>query len=172
MSAYTCHISLQIFVYMKKTTVAKYLKLSLNVCAWPPFARAGPGYKHFCGAPLSDVCRNFWGDESSHDDRHRLCLKKQPSLGHQGRRKVIWEWTNLFKLCAILLNNVQHIFPGGTKIFQGGLRPIAPPLGYGPGFVPFVFYSCLSQVKFAIAVYKIQTPDCALKKYHYLNVAS
>jgi len=38
-------------------------------------------------------------------------------LGTPGWRSVFWEWSNLFKLCTILLKKVQHIFPRGEKIF-------------------------------------------------------
>jgi len=37
----------------------------------PALASAGPDWKHFCGAPLSGVCRNFRGGVSSHNDRNR-----------------------------------------------------------------------------------------------------
>ena len=53
------------------------------------------------------------------------------SLGHQWGRRVFWEWHNFFKLCPVLSNYVQHIFPGRAKIFLGGLRPPRSP-GYGP----------------------------------------
>jgi len=39
----------------------------------------------------------------------------------------------LFELCAIFLNYVQHIFPGGAKMFS--------PPGYGPAST-YRFQSC------------------------------
>jgi len=50
------------------------------------------------------------------------------SLGHQGWRRVLWEGPNFFKLCPIILNYVQHIFPGGRKIFHGGNGPLVTGL--------------------------------------------
>jgi len=51
------------------------------------------------------------------------------SLGHQGGRRVFWEWPKLFKLCPILLNNVQNIFPGGREFFLGEFAPLVTGLG-------------------------------------------
>jgi len=53
------------------------------------------------------------------------------SLEHQGGRKVFWEVPKFFKLCPIVLNYAQHIFPGWRKIFWGLLPPCASPV-YGP----------------------------------------
>jgi len=39
------------------------------------------------------------------------------SLGHQEGRRVFSEGPKVFKLCPIVSNYVQHIFPGGEKIF-------------------------------------------------------
>jgi len=50
------------------------------------------------------------------------------SLGHQEGRRVFREGPTFFELCPIFLNYVQHIFPGGAKIFLGGFAPPAPPL--------------------------------------------
>ena len=41
-------------------------------------ASAGPDWKHFCGALLSGVCRNFWGETSSHNDRNQWCERARP----------------------------------------------------------------------------------------------
>ena len=51
------------------------------------------------------------------------------SLGHQGwRGGVFWKGPIFFKLCPIVFNYAQHIFPGGgAKNFVGGLLPP----GYG-----------------------------------------
>jgi len=50
------------------------------------------------------------------------------SLVHQGWRTVFWEWPKFFKLCPMLLNNVEHIFPGVSKIFLGGFVPLVTGL--------------------------------------------
>jgi len=50
------------------------------------------------------------------------------SLGHQVRPRAFWEGTKFFKLCPIILNYVQHIFPRGANNVVGGLRPPR----YGP----------------------------------------
>jgi len=50
------------------------------------------------------------------------------SLGHQEGRRVFREGPRFFEPCPIFLNYVQHIFPGGPKIFLGGLRPLVTGL--------------------------------------------
>ena len=73
------------------------------------------------------------------------------SLGNQGEQRVFWEGPKFFKLYQIVLNYVQHIFPGGRKILWWGF---APP-GYGPeqGTPIKVFfskaqpYSCVAYIK-------------------------
>ena len=51
------------------------------------------------------------------------------SLAHQVERKVFREGPKFAKICPIVLNYVQHIFPEGRKICGG--RFAAP--GYVPG---------------------------------------
>ena len=46
----------------------------------PVLASAGPDWKHFCGAPLSDVCRNFWKGVSSHNDINRWCERGRSEI--------------------------------------------------------------------------------------------
>jgi len=46
----------------------------------PVLASAGPDWKHFCGAPLSDVCRNFWRGVSSHNDINRWCERGRSEI--------------------------------------------------------------------------------------------
>jgi len=46
------------------------------------------------------------------------------SLGHQGVRRVSLERPKIFELCPIVLNFVQHIFPGKTQIFPRGDCPL------------------------------------------------
>jgi len=46
-----------------------------------------------------------------------IMTRPATSLGHQGGWRVFWEWRRFFKLCPILSNDVQHILPGGRKIF-------------------------------------------------------
>jgi len=52
-------------------------------------------------------------------------------LGTPEGRRVFWKGPKFFKLCPIVFNCVQHIFPLGAKYFLGGLRPPAPPLVVG-----------------------------------------
>jgi len=54
------------------------------------------------------------------------------SLGHQDGRRIFREAPKLFELCGIFLKNVQHIFPGGRKVFLGRFRPPCAPPGYCP----------------------------------------
>jgi len=56
----------------------------------------------------------------SKNDTVRLKHRLVTSLGHQERRRVFPEGPKLFELCPIFLNCVQHILPGGRKIFRGG----------------------------------------------------
>jgi len=44
-------------------------------------------------------------------------------LGTPGGAKNFREGPKVFELCPIILNNVEHIFPGRQKILYGGLRP-------------------------------------------------
>jgi len=55
------------------------------------------------------------------------------SLGHQEGQRVFREDPKIFELCPIVLNNVQHIFPGGENFSSGGFAPLRPP-GYDPGY--------------------------------------
>ena len=63
-------------------------------------------------------------------------VRPATSLGHQAWRRAFWEGPKFFKLCPIdtkqtlalrqcpiVFNYVQHIFPGGRKVLQVGLRP-------------------------------------------------
>jgi len=54
-----------------------------------------------------------------------VSLRHVTSLGHQGVRRVFWEVPKVFELCPIVLDFVQHIFPGEAKNFQGAF-PLAP----------------------------------------------
>jgi len=48
-------------------------------------------------------------------------------LGTPGGRRDFWEGPNRFELCPIVLNYVQHIFPGGGKKFSWGcFAPLRP----------------------------------------------
>ena len=65
-------------------------------------------------------------------DTHIPICRPVTSLGSQEGRRVFREGTKIFELCPIFLNYVQHIFPGGRKFFQRGLRPpCAHPLVTG-----------------------------------------
>jgi len=45
----------------------------------PALASAGPDWKYFCGAPLSGVCRHFWGGASSNiHSNHEWCERMRP----------------------------------------------------------------------------------------------
>jgi len=48
------------------------------------------------------------------------------SLGHQGVRRVFLEGPNFFEQYPVVLNFVQHVFPGEKKNFPRGLLPPAP----------------------------------------------
>ena len=53
------------------------------------------------------------------------------SLWHQGGKKFSGRASTFFKLCPIILNYVQHIFPGGSKNLPGK-KASGAPLSYGP----------------------------------------
>jgi len=50
------------------------------------------------------------------------------NLGHQGRWRVFWEGPKFFKLCPIVLNYVQHIFPRRAKIVSRAKAPLVTGL--------------------------------------------
>jgi len=52
-------------------------------------------------------------------------------LGTPGAAKSFLRGAHIFKLCPLLLNYFQHIFPGWTKKIVGVLAPAHP--GYCPG---------------------------------------
>jgi len=60
-----------------------------------------------------------------------LASRPVTSSWHQEGRRVFWEGPKFFELCPIVLDYVQHIFPGGTKNFLGWLRPLVAPLVTG-----------------------------------------
>jgi len=62
--------------------------------------------------------------------RSEVRTKLVTSLGHQGWRRVFWEGLKLLKLCLIVFNYAQHIFPEEAKNFSGETSPHS---GYGPG---------------------------------------
>jgi len=47
----------------------------------PALASAGPDWKHFCGAPLRGVCRNFRGGASSLNDRNHEWCERAKAIG-------------------------------------------------------------------------------------------
>ena len=47
-------------------------------------------------------------------------------LGTPGGAKSYMTGSKVFELCPIVLNDVQHIFPGGQKNFLGASPPCAP----------------------------------------------
>jgi len=56
---------------------------------------------------------------------YKMCNVYRPvtGLGPQGCRKVCWKGPKFFKLCLIVFNYAQQIFPGGRKVLQGGAIP-------------------------------------------------
>jgi len=50
-------------------------------------------------------------------------IRPVTSLEHQEGRRVFWEGPQAFELCPIVLNDVQHIFPGEEKNFSGAASP-------------------------------------------------
>ena len=65
-------------------------------------------------------------------------LRPVTNLRHQGWRRVFWEGSKFFKLCPIIFNYAQQIFPGGTKRFAGGAKPPWTPLVTGLAELPQV----------------------------------
>ena len=57
----------------------------------------------------------------------KLCpIRSVTSLGHQGWRRVFWEEPTFFKLCPIVFNYAQQIFPGGRNGLLRGFAPLSP----------------------------------------------
>jgi len=80
--------------------------------------------KHF-GGKITGKCRS--GNWQLSNAGWQKC-RPVTSLGHQEGRRVFWEGPKIFKLCPIVSNYIQHVFPGGRTFFLGCF---APP-GYGP----------------------------------------
>ena len=59
--------------------------------------------------------------------RHLLWHRPVTSLEHYWGRRFFWEGPKFLKPCPLVLNYIEHIFPGGRKIFQEKFRPPAPP---------------------------------------------
>jgi len=57
---------------------------------------------------------------------YQTMTRPATSLGHQGGESFL-RVAQIFELCPILLNYVQHIFPKEAKNFIGDLRPPPPP---------------------------------------------
>jgi len=53
-------------------------------------------------------------------------------LGTPGGAKSFLRGAQNLKLCPIVSNYIQHIFPGGGENFSRALPPLRPP-AYGPG---------------------------------------
>jgi len=70
------------------------------------------------------------------------------SLGRQGGRRVFWEGPKFLKPSPIVLNYVQHNFPGGVKKCSGGFRPACSPLVAGLDKTRNVGNGCTFQMLF------------------------
>ena len=66
--------------------------------------------------------KNVLKEISCKSDLNSRLLHDRPviSLGHQEGQRAFCDGPKFFKLCGILSNYVQHIFPGGRKILQRG----------------------------------------------------
>jgi len=64
----------------------------------------------------------------------RLTIRPVTNLGHQVGRRVFWEEPKFFKVCRIVSNYAQHIFPREEKKIWGGILPHCTPPGYGPAY--------------------------------------
>ena len=92
---------------------------------------------HYCGEYLLKPEVPNWGIATPWCDIARtsqayICHQARNQLGTPGGPRSFWEGPKFFKLCPIILNYVQHIFPGGGKKFcrVDFARP-APPLVTG-----------------------------------------
>jgi len=63
-----------------------------------------------------------------------LYVQIRNQLGTSGGAKSFPRGAQIFELCPIFFNYVQHIFSQGAKNILGGIRPPAPP-GYGAVYV-------------------------------------
>jgi len=59
--------------------------------------------------------------QASRNGQGRIQARNQ--IGSPGGRRVFCKGTKFFKLFPMILNYVQHIFTGGSKIFVGGIWP-------------------------------------------------
>jgi len=62
----------------------------------------------------------------------RIQTQAGNQLGTLGGAKTFPRGAQIFELCPIVLNYVQHFFPGGAKIFLQEASPLLHPPGYGP----------------------------------------
>ena len=59
-----------------------------------------------------------------HAVKHKIpSIQARNQFGTLGGRRVFWEEPKFLKLCPIVLNYVQHIFPGEANIFLGWASP-------------------------------------------------
>ena len=56
----------------------------------------------------------------------RVGYRLVTSFGHQGWWRVFWEGPIFFKLCPIVCNYAQHIFPGEGEFCGGASPPLRP----------------------------------------------
>jgi len=63
------------------------------------------------------------------------CTQTRNQLESLRKAKCLLRGAQIFKLCPIVLNYVQHTFPGRAKIFLGDKAPLRPYI-YGPECSP------------------------------------
>jgi len=66
---------------------------------------------------------SIWNARPSCRSAQHALKQARNELGTPGGAKVFWEVPKFFKLCPIVLNSAQHIFPGGDEKFSRGSSP-------------------------------------------------
>jgi len=70
--------------------------------------------------------RNHWHSAQSQMVIYPTLTQARNQLGTPGVTKGFLRGSQIFKLCPIVFNYAQHIFPGGSNVFAGGSTPCAP----------------------------------------------
>ena len=80
--------------------------------AGPALASAGPDWKHFCGAPLSGLCRNFLGEHRvSHNHRNNELCERARSENANGKQLLSGAYPLVSRLQRRLSMSVPQTSP-------------------------------------------------------------
>ena len=93
----------------------------LNIWNWWGVLFSGGPWARAHWTPLNPAL--IWPQNNLSLSRPVTSLGHRNQLGTPEGAMGFWEWPKFGKLCSILSNNVQHIFPGESKQFLGVASP-------------------------------------------------